>query len=61
MQTTVDTLILGAGMSGLMAANRLQQAGVETLLLEKARGVGGRMATRRFGGGVFDHGAQFFT
>lgn len=40
-------------------------------MLDKGRGVGGRMATRRFGdssdspdpgdGAVFDHGAQFFT
>jgi renalase len=30
-------------------------------VLDKGRGVGGRMATRRFGGGTFDHGAQFFT
>ncbi len=54
-------LVIGAGLAGLLAAGRLEQAGVEVLLLEKSRGVGGRMATRRFGEGVFDHGAQFFT
>ncbi|AFG36994.1 NAD(P)/FAD-dependent oxidoreductase [Spirochaeta africana] len=31
------------------------------LVLEKSRGVGGRMATRRIGEAVFDHGAQFMT
>ena len=30
-------------------------------MLDKGRGVGGRMATRRIGGSYFDHGAQFFT
>jgi predicted NAD/FAD-dependent oxidoreductase len=39
----------------------MQECGMQVLILEKSRGVGGRMATRRFAGGVFDHGAQFFT
>lgn len=30
-------------------------------ILEKGRGVGGRMATRRMSGAILDHGAQFFT
>ena len=54
-------VIVGAGMSGLLAANKLQEAGWGVTVLDKGRGVGGRMATRRFGGGSFDHGAQFFT
>jgi predicted NAD/FAD-dependent oxidoreductase len=54
-------LIIGAGISGLMAANLLRQNGFDVTILEKSHAVGGRMATRRFDGGVFDHGAQFFT
>ena len=54
-------VIVGAGVSGLLAANKLQDAGWEVIVLDKGRGVGGRMATRRFDGGSFDHGAQFFT
>ena len=54
-------LIIGAGMSGLTAARELQTAGHQVVVVDKGRGIGGRMATRRFAGGRFDHGAQFFT
>ena len=54
-------LVVGAGISGLVAANALQREGWAVTVLDKGRGVGGRMATRRVGGGNFDHGAQFFT
>lgn len=56
-----DVVIVGAGMAGLMAAGALTQAGKTVLLLDKGLGVGGRMSTRRVGGGAADHGAQFFT
>lgn len=54
-------VVVGAGVSGLLAARILRDSGWETVVLDKGRGVGGRMATRRVGDGVFDHGAQFFT
>jgi renalase len=53
-------LIIGAGIAGLSAGRELRRLGIHVTVLEKARGVGGRMATRRFGGGVFDHGTQYF-
>jgi len=56
-----DVLVIGAGISGLLCATQLQAAGLSTLVLDKGRGVGGRMATRRIGDTTFDHGAQFFT
>jgi predicted NAD/FAD-dependent oxidoreductase len=58
---TVDVVVIGAGIAGLMAAARAGGHGRRVLVLEKSRGVGGRMATRRVGGAVCDHGAQFFT
>ena len=58
---TVDVLVIGAGMAGLTAAAELQRAGCRVLVLDKGRGVGGRLASRRIGGATFDHGAQFIT
>jgi len=56
-----DVLVVGAGIAGLLAAHRLVGAGHRVIVVDKGRGVGGRLATRRMGEGVFDHGAQFFT
>ena len=58
---SVDAIVIGAGISGLAAATELAKAGCRTIVLEKSRGIGGRMATRRVGAAVCDHGAQFFT
>ena len=54
-------VIVGAGLSGLVAARTLQKTGVRVTILEKEEKVGGRMRTDRVEEGVFDHGAQFFT
>lgn len=58
-EQTTDVLVIGAGMAGLIAAAELQRAGRRVLLLDKGRGVGGRLASRRIDGATFDHGAQF--
>lgn len=55
------TIVLGAGLSGLAAARDLVAAGRSVMLVDKGRGIGGRLATRRIGEAVLDHGAQFFT
>ena len=60
-ETQRSCIIVGAGISGLIAARTLNQEGWTVTVLDKGRGVGGRMATRRIGRGNFDHGAQFFT
>lgn len=56
-----DVIIVGAGIAGLAAAGELIAAGRRVLVVEKSRGIGGRMATRRIGAAICDHGAQFFT
>jgi len=54
-------IVVGAGISGLLAASTLQREGWEVTVLDKSRSIGGRMATRRVSEGNFDYGAQFFT
>ncbi len=54
-------IVLGAGISGLLAARSLRNAGWTVTVLDKGRGVGGRLATRRIAGQVFDHGGQFLS
>lgn len=53
--------ILGCGIAGLSAARALKQSGIEVVLFDKSRGVGGRMSTRYADAWEFDHGAQYFT
>ncbi len=55
-----QVIIIGAGMAGLSAA-QLLSVDHDVVVLDKGRGVGGRMATRRIGDATFDHGAQFLT
>ncbi len=53
--------VVGAGISGLLCAHRLRDGGLDVQVLEQTSIAGGRLATTRFGGAVFDTGAQFFT
>lgn len=61
MKKISSCLIVGAGISGLLAARTLVERGIRVTLIEKSMGVGGRMATRRMSKGVCDHGAQFIS
>lgn len=53
-------IVIGAGISGLNTARELNKNGELTIVLEKSRGFGGRIATRRTLNTTFDHGAQFY-
>ncbi|MFM8495428.1 MAG: NAD(P)-binding protein, partial [Planctomycetia bacterium] len=44
-----DVAVICAGMAGLCAAGVAIAAGLRVAVVDKARGVGGRMATRRLG------------
>lgn len=53
--------IIGAGLSGIIAAREVVRHGHTVELIEKSQSVGGRLATRRIGDGKADHGAVYFT
>ena len=55
----VDTLIVGAGLSGLRAAKILEDGGQRVRVLEAKDRVGGRVLTESFAGGTVDLGAQW--
>jgi predicted NAD/FAD-dependent oxidoreductase len=53
----VKIAIVGAGMSGLAAAQSLVEADAEVVVVEKSCDIGGRLATRRRGDTAWNHGA----
>lgn len=50
--------IIGAGLSGLVAAIELEKAGFSPIILESTDQVGGRMKTDQVDGFLLDHGFQ---
>jgi predicted NAD/FAD-dependent oxidoreductase len=57
----LKTIIIGAGMTGLSAARVLTKKGHDVIVLDKGRGIGGRMSTRTIEQAKADHGAQYFS
>jgi monoamine oxidase len=55
----VDVVVVGAGLSGLVCARRLAEAGRTVRLLEARDRVGGRTLSRSYGGSTFDLGGQW--
>ncbi|MGC4807239.1 NAD(P)/FAD-dependent oxidoreductase [Micromonospora sp. DT233] len=54
-------VVVGAGIAGVACATELHRAGVDVQVRERARVVGGRMASKRFDGRPADLGAAYFT
>lgn len=54
-------IVIGAGVAGLMAAQKLQSFGFEVIVLEARDRVGGRVATFRKGNYLADLGAMVVT
>lgn len=54
-----DIIIIGAGITGLHLAQCLKLRHQDSLILEKSKGLGGRVATRRIDELGLDHGAAF--
>ncbi|MBD1860441.1 FAD-dependent oxidoreductase [Trichocoleus desertorum] len=53
-----DVAVVGAGIAGISCAQQLRQWGYRVVLVEKSRGLGGRIATRRVQDTCTDHGAR---
>ncbi len=57
--TKTDIAVVGAGLTGILCAQLLKTAGFSVVVVEKSRGLGGRVATRRLPESCADHGARF--
>lgn len=55
-----DTIVVGAGLGGLIAARELSQAGLRTLLIEARDRVGGRTNTVEFAGIPIESGGTYY-
>jgi len=56
-----DAVIVGAGLSGLVCARRLADAGLDAIVLEARQRVGGRLCNGRVGDAVVDLGGQWLS
>jgi monoamine oxidase len=56
-----DAIVVGAGLSGLVAARRVVDAGLDVLVVEARERVGGRLLTGTVGGARVDLGGQWVT
>ena len=56
----LEAIIVGAGLSGLIAARKLIRAGRRVLVLEASDEVGGRIRTDSRNGFLLDHGFQVY-
>ncbi len=60
MDLAVDVAVIGGGLAGLAAAERLQREGREPVVFEATDRVGGRQRTTKLAGEVLEEGAVFF-
>jgi monoamine oxidase len=58
-QDSLDVVIIGAGVAGLVAARELQRRGRSLVVLEARDRVGGRTLSQRIGNEVLDLGGQW--
>ena len=56
---TADVIVIGAGIAGLAATQRLAAAGMNVLVLEARERLGGRIFTQHHNGYPVELGAEF--
>jgi renalase len=55
----LNILIIGTGIAGLTCAQQLSRSGHHPTLIDKSKGLGGRLATRRLNNTHADHGVCY--
>ena len=55
----IDVIIVGGGISGSYLSYKLKKNGYKVLIIEKSKGIGGRMCTKPVGGSLVDYGCQY--
>ena len=58
LPSSVDAVVIGAGLAGLAAARQIKSHGKSVIVLEAQDGVGGRVRTDKVDGFLLDHGFQ---
>ena len=61
LEDVIDCAVIGAGPAGLSAARELKRQGRTVVVLDKGRGPGGRLSSRRTERTRFDHGCKELT
>ena len=54
-----ETIIVGAGISGSYLSSVIKNATKNILIIDKSRGIGGRMSTKPIGEDIVDYGCQY--
>lgn len=58
LPTQCDVVVIGAGLSGLVAARQIQDSGLSVVIVEASDAVGGRVRTDNVDGFLLDRGFQ---
>tara|TARA_E500000178_G_scaffold274015_1_gene272495 strand:- start:218 stop:1150 length:933 start_codon:yes stop_codon:yes gene_type:complete len=60
MKNIYDVLIIGGGLSGSLLGSMIVKRGLDVLIVEKSKLLGGRCSSKPVDGGLADYGCQLF-